>query len=137
MNTELTLSDNVRDLVEFKLDESNKIKNIRADVLREALVNYTLFAGVVRGQKIGKELCGVMVEALASQILANRKLREMTLPDLERGIRCGAFGEFGEVYGVNAGTIYQMLLRYRESAEYQEILRAVQNARDKRKYNNR
>ena len=112
------------DLVMARL-RSPKVKDTDEPRAQELLAKCIEGVCVIRGAQVDKAGIGLMAALLAGQMRQDAPVADMTWEEVAKALQDGAFGKYGEVYGINAASLYDMLWGYLQGEERAELNRKV------------
>ena len=127
-NNKLATYDAHTDLVMARL-RSPKVKDTDEPVAEKHLVTLIDAACMAKGVNMQKEAMDLTAAMLLRQMREDRITADLTWEEVSKAIQEGTFGKYGEVYGINAVSLYDMVWGYVES---QERAALIQKERDLR-----
>lgn len=116
MNNKLATYNAHTDLVMARL-RSPKVKETDEPVGQAHLVQLINAACMARGVAMDKNGREVTAALLLAQMRQDKITADLTWEEVGKAIQEGSFGKYGEVYGINAASLYEMLWGYIESQE--------------------
>lgn len=119
------------DFLALRLDPNTpRIKAIAPNNGIVRLQQMVLAACTLRGQKTDKEIIEGTAAALWEEITADFPL--LTMEEVGYAIKQGTYEKYGEVYGINAVSLYKMVASYTESSEQQALAERVRMAKEQK-----
>lgn len=128
MSNKLQIYDAHTDLVMARL-RSPKVKDTDEPIAQDYLTDMIEGVCLIRGIKTQEVGVGLMAALLTSQIRQEKLLADLTWEEVAKAFQDGALGKYGEVYGVNVASLYNMLWDYIESQDRAELIRQERELR--------
>lgn len=119
-------------MVSVRMDEAThpRISTLAPAVLSERLHDMVIAAAMLRGQSLGDDQIAAISGFLADEIRA--EFPQLTLAEIGKAIKDGIFEKYGEVYGINAVSLFRMVRGYVESEERQQLYKKVDDMKNQR-----
>jgi len=127
MNEALTLCTPSTDFVRLRLDVGNFIKALPFEQTVRAMKSMISGACIIRGATLSEEATLLTAQALAD--ILTEEYPTLTIAEIGKAIKRGSYGAYGEVYGVNAASLFGMVRGYIESEEKAALTKRVIEAR--------
>lgn len=128
MSNKLAKYDAHTDLVMARL-RSPKVATTDEPVALEHLVDLIDAACMAKGTKLDDRAMQLTAVMFLRQMREDKIVADLTWEEVGKAIQEGTFGKFGEVYGINAVSLYDMLWGYIESQERAELIRQERELR--------
>lgn len=125
----LTLYTPTTDLVMARL-RSPKVKDCTEPEAQAQLAGLIEGACLIRGQKEDERTIGVMAALVAAQMRKDALAEDLTWEEVAKALQDGAFGRYGQVFGINAASIYAMVQGYLDSGYKLELAQKVRALRE-------
>ena len=125
----LTLYTPTTDLVMARL-RSPKVKDSTEPEAQAQLAGLIEGACLIRGQKEDERTIGVMAALVAAQMRKDAQAADLTWEEVAKALQDGAFGQYGQVFGINAASIYAMVQGYMDSGYKLELAQKVRALRE-------
>lgn len=119
-NNKLQLYTPTTDMVMARL-RSPKVKDTPEPAAQEMLTNMIEGVCLIRGVKAQEVGVTLMAALLSGQMRTDPQVGDLTWEEVAKALQEGSFGRYGEVYGVNAASIYAMLNGYLQSGDKVEL----------------
>lgn len=121
MSKELALYTAHTDLVMARL-RSPKVKDTDEPVAQQHVSKLIQAACTAKGVTMEPQGREVTAALLVAQMRGDKIVADLTWEEVAKAIQEGTFGKYGEVYGINAVSLYDMLWGYIESQERAELI---------------
>ena len=128
-NNEIQLYSPHTDLVMARL-RSPKMKDTPEPEAQAKLAPMIQAVGLIQGRKLDEDTVGLLAALVVAEARMEPLTADLTWEEIGKALQGGAFGKYGEVYRINAASIYGMLLNYAESEEKADLTRKVRSIRD-------
>lgn len=131
-SNDLTLYQRGTDWVQVRLnpDQFPRLKNITTDYGTDRIRQMAYAACVLRGVKAEEVQLDLTAAALWDEIRAD--FPELTMDEVGLAIKNGTYEKYGDVYGINAVSLYKMVAAYVGSEERKELNRRVREAKERK-----
>ena len=115
-----------QDFVEVRTNEQQfpRLRNIAPEAAFPQVKAMVVGAAILRGAVMADSVIDLTAEAFLQEV--RQDFPNLTLPELGKAIRNGCFEKYGQVYGLNAVSLYKMVQGYIESAEAEEVYRKAE-----------
>ena len=115
-----------QDFVEVRTNEQQfpRLRNIAPEAAFPQVKAMVVGAAILRGAVMADSVIDLTAEAFLQEV--RQDFPNLTLPELGKAIRNGCFEKSGQVYGLNAVSLYKMVQGYIESAEAEEVYRKAE-----------
>ena len=127
-NNKLATYDAHTDLVMARL-RSPKVIATEEPVAQKHLVTLIDAACMAKGVNMQKEAMDLTAAMLLRQLREDRITADLTWEEVSKAIQEGTFGKYGEVYGINAVSLYDMVWGYIESQERAQLIKKERDLR--------
>lgn len=128
MSKELALYTAHTDLVMARL-RSLKVKDTEEPLAQQHICKLIQVACTAKGVTMEPQGRDVTAALLVAQMRGDKIVADMTWEEVGKAIQDGTFGRYGEVYGINAASLFDMLWGYIESEERAELIRQERELR--------
>lgn len=128
MSNKLEIYNAHTDLVMARL-RSPKVKDTEEPLAQAHVAQLIEAACTAKGVTMEKKGREVTAAILVAQLRQDKITADLTWEEVSKAIQEGTFGKYGEVYGINAVSLYDMVWGYIES---QERAALIQKERDLR-----
>lgn len=128
MSKELALYDAHTDLVMARM-RSLKVKDTDEPVAQQHIAKLIQAACTAKGVTMEPEGREITAALLVNQMRRDKIVADMTWEEVSKAIQDGVFGTYGQVYGINAASLWDMLWGYIESEERAELIRKERELR--------
>lgn len=126
-NAALTLCPDGTDIVAAHLDKRSHLKNIAEPEGVETCYRFAQGACILRGIRVDTDGLKLTAAALFAEL--RRDFPHISITEIGHAIKEGCFEKYGEVYGINAVSLYKMVEGFVRSMEFEDICRkAVQHS---------
>ena len=117
-----------QDFVEVRTNEQQypRLRNIAPEAAFPQVKAMVVGAAILRGAVMADSVIDLTAEAFLQEV--RQDFPNLTLPELGKAIRNGCFEKYGQVYGLNAVSLYKMVQGYIESAEAEEVYHKAEEA---------
>ena len=122
MSKELATYNAYTDLVMARL-RSPKVKDTPEPEAQAHVGKLIQAACMARGTSMDKQGRDVTAALLVAQMRQEKLLADLTWEEVDKAIQEGTFGKYGEVYGINAVSLCDMLWGYIESQERATLIK--------------
>lgn len=128
MSKELALYEAHTDLVMARL-RSPKVKDTDEPVAQQHVAKLIQAACTAKGATMEKEGRDITAALLVNQMRRDKIVADMTWEEVGKAIQDGVFGAYGEVYGINAASLWDMIWGYIESEDRADLIRQERELR--------
>lgn len=120
-NKALTLCPRGTDLVAARENERNFLKAIPEEAGVGKLMDFVVGACILRGTEQQEVGMALTASALWDQL--RKDYPNLTIQEVGHAIKNGCYEKYGDVYGINAVSLYKMVEGYVHSEEAERIIR--------------
>lgn len=125
-NEALTFYNRSQDFIEVRMDEARfpRLRDIDTRAAFPQVKAMVVGAAILRGTAMTDAVIDMTAEAFLQEVWQD--FPGLTIPEIGKAVRDGCFEKYGQVYGINAVSLYKMVQGYSQSEEAERLQRRAE-----------